>query len=128
MRRTAWARKCLIAAAACAAFACVGLDGAEQAQAQDRHAPFRVSYGSLYGHYGQHRHHAGHHHRRRHSGPIYHPPSVHYDRVYHPEYYHWTPGRGLHTHGHYDYVPHYVPGHFDRLHGDHIDLNPHFHD
>jgi hypothetical protein len=61
-------------------------------------------------------------------GPIYHAPSVHYHRVYHPEYSHWTPHRGLHTHGHYDYVPHYTPGHFDRYHRDHIDLNPHFHD
>jgi hypothetical protein len=63
-----------------------------------------------------------------HSHPIYHPPSVHYHRVYHPTRTHWTPGRGWHTHGHIDYVPHYTPGHFDRLHGNHIDLNPHFHD
>ena len=44
--------------------------------------------------------------------PIYHGPSVHYDRVYHPTRLHWTPGRGLHTHGHFDRVPHFVPGHF----------------
>jgi hypothetical protein len=62
------------------------------------------------------------------SGPIYHPPSVHYHRVYHPTRTHWTPGRGWHTHGHFDHVPHYTPGHFDHLHGNHIDLNPHFHD
>jgi hypothetical protein len=63
----------------------------------------------------------------RYSAPIYHGPSVHLDPVYHPEYYHWTPGRGLHTHGHYDLVPHYTPGHVDHLHGGHIDGNPHYH-
>jgi hypothetical protein len=63
---------------------------------------------------------------RRYSAPIYHAPSVHIDHVYHPEYYHWTPGRGLHSHGHYDAVPHYTPGHFDHLHGNHIHGNPHF--
>jgi hypothetical protein len=47
----------------------------------------------------------------RYSQPTYHAPSLHYDRVYHPEVYHWTPSRGLHTHGHYDTVPHYTPGH-----------------
>lgn len=47
-------------------------------------------------------------------GATYHPPSVHYDRVYHADRLHWTPGRGLHTHGHYDLVPHYVPGHYHR--------------
>jgi hypothetical protein len=61
------------------------------------------------------------------SGPIYHGPSVHYDRVYHADRTHWTPGRGLHTHGHYDAVPHYTPGHFDRSHGGHVDLNPRYH-
>lgn len=61
------------------------------------------------------------------SVPIYHAPSVHYDAVYHAEYLHWTPLRGLHTHGHYDLVPHYTPGHFDYLHGGHIDVNPWFH-
>ena len=59
--------------------------------------------------------------------PIYHGPSVHYDKVYHPTRTHWTPGRGWHTHGHYDYVPHYVPGHFDTLHNGHIHANPWFH-
>ena len=61
------------------------------------------------------------------NGPIYHAPSVHYDRVYHPTTSHWTPWRGWHTHGHYDYVPHYTPGHYDYHHGNHIDANPHFH-
>jgi hypothetical protein len=42
--------------------------------------------------------------------PHYHAPSMHYDRVYHADRLHWTPGRGLHTHGHYDLVPHYTPG------------------
>jgi hypothetical protein len=44
--------------------------------------------------------------------PHYHAPSVHYHRTYHPDYYHWTPSRGLHSHGHYDYTPHYTPGHW----------------
>lgn len=78
---------------------------------------FSVRYGSgSNGYYG---------HRR--SGPVYHPPSVHYDRVYHPEYSHWTPSRGYHTHGHYDVVPHYTPGHFDTRHGNHYHLNPRYH-
>jgi len=61
------------------------------------------------------------------SRPIWHGPSVHYDRVYHPTRVHWTPRRGLHTHGHYDYVPHFVPGHYDFLHGNHIHTNPRYH-
>jgi len=61
------------------------------------------------------------------SGPAYHQPSVHVDRVYHAETRHWTPFRGLHTHGHYDSVPHYTPGHFDKLHGGHVDPNPNYH-
>lgn len=65
--------------------------------------------------------------RGRPSGPIYHGPSVHYDRVYHPEYQHWTPNRGWHTHGHYDLVPHYTPGHFDTKHRGHVHGNPHYH-
>jgi hypothetical protein len=63
---------------------------------------------------------------RLYNGPIYHAPSVHYDRVYH-SVPHWTPGRGWHTHTHSHVVPHYVPGHFDHLHGDHIHKNPNFH-
>lgn len=61
------------------------------------------------------------------NGPVYHAPSVHLDSVYHPEYSHWTPGRGFHTHGHYDLVPHYTPGHFDYQHGNHVHTNPWFH-
>ena len=61
------------------------------------------------------------------TGPVYHGPSVHYDRVYHPTRTHWTPYRGLHTHGHFDYVPHYSPGHYDRLHNGHLHRNPYFH-
>ncbi|HEY8505139.1 MAG TPA: hypothetical protein VIL46_11195 [Gemmataceae bacterium] len=61
------------------------------------------------------------------TAPLYHPPSVHYDRVYHPTRTHWTPLRGWHTHGHYDVVPHYTPGHFDTLHNGHVDPNPHYH-
>ncbi|MBX9656801.1 hypothetical protein K2Y11_24550 [bacterium] len=66
-------------------------------------------------------------HRYGHSHSVYHPPSVHYDRVYHEDYLHWTPFRGLHSHGHYDIVPHYTPGHYDRWHRGHIDGNPWFH-
>jgi hypothetical protein len=61
------------------------------------------------------------------SGPIYHGPSLHYDSVYHHEYSHWTPYRGWHSHGHYDLVPHYTPGHFDYQHRGHIHTNPWFH-
>jgi len=60
-------------------------------------------------------------------GPVYHAPSVHYDRVFHPEYTHWTPFRGVHTHGHYDAVPHVTPGHFDYQYGNTIVPNRHFH-
>ncbi len=59
--------------------------------------------------------------------PIYHGPSVHYDRQYHADYSHWTPGRGFHSHGHYDIVPHYTPGHFDTLHNNHVHGNPWYH-
>lgn len=61
------------------------------------------------------------------NGPVYHAPSVHYDRVYHPERTHWTPNRGWHTHGHFDLVPHYTPGHYDHQHGNHIHGNPYYH-
>lgn len=57
------------------------------------------------------------------SAPIYHAPSVHYDTQWHG-YSHWTPYRGLHSHGHYDTVPHYTPGHFDTIHNGHLHLNP----
>ena len=79
-------------------------------------------------HGGHNSHHGGHGHSHGwNSGPIYHGPSVHYDKVYHPTSTHWTPWQGWHTHGHYDYVPHYVPGHFDYLHGNHIHGNPYYH-
>ena len=42
----------------------------------------------------------------------YHAPSYHYHRTYHHEYTHWTPSRGLHSHGHYHYQRHYTPGHW----------------
>ena len=71
--------------------------------------------GSGYGGYG------------RSSVPVYHPPSVHTDRVFHPTRTHWSLLRGVHTHGHYDNVPHYTPGHFDRGHNGHIDPNPYYH-
>ncbi len=58
--------------------------------------------------------------RFRISGPVWHSSSVHYDRVYHPTHLHWTPSSGWHTHGHYDVVPHFTPGHFDYLHNDHL--------
>jgi len=67
-------------------------------------------------------------HRHDDYAPIYHPPSVHTDYRYHAESYHWTPWQGLHTHGHYDAVPHYTPGHIDYHHGDHVDVDPRFHD
>ena len=69
----------------------------------------------------------GDYYRQSFSGPVYHDPSVHYDRVYHPTDVHWTPRRGWHTHGHYDLVPHYTPGHFDHQHGSHLHLNPRYH-
>lgn len=75
--------------------------------------------------HGRSSYYRGHSYHRSHS--VYHRPSVHYDRVYHPTRLHWTRSRGLHTHGHYDRVPHYVPGHYDRCHNGHIDLNPWYH-
>jgi hypothetical protein len=105
-----------------AAFVGVGFGTTDRAEAdpwsisvQYRYRPFRGGYYSNRYYYPR-------------SVPIYHPPSIHYDRVYHHDYSHWTPYRGWHSHGHYHAVPHYVPGHFDRWHGDHIDLHPHFHD
>ena len=61
------------------------------------------------------------------SGPVYHAGSVHYHRTYHPTSTHWTPSRGLHTHGHYDYRPHYIPGHFDYNHNGHMHWNRNYH-
>lgn len=86
------------------------------AQAGHGHG-YGYGYGGGYGGYGY----------GRPRGSIYHPPSVHYDRQYHADYYHWTPGRGLHSHGHVDIVPHYTPGHRDFRHGNHIHGNPWYH-
>jgi hypothetical protein len=64
--------------------------------------------GSGFGfHYDKHRdhHHHGHHGHRRYHGHHghhdYHGGDYYYRRpvIVQPEYYHWTPGRGLHTHG-----------------------------
>src|SRR5688572_5301283 len=97
-----------------AASAIVSLGSASQAQAGGwGHAGHGHSHGYYRGGYG--------------SGPIYHGPSLHYDRVYHHEYSHWTPRRGWHSHGHYDHVPHYTPGHVDYYHRGHIHTNPWFH-
>jgi hypothetical protein len=83
------------------------------------------SYGGYSG-YGGYRSYSNYGSNYGYNGPIYHAPSVHYDRVPHTVP-HWTPGRGWHTHTHIDVVPHYVPGHFDHLHGDHIHKNPNYH-
>lgn len=60
-------------------------------------------------------------------GIAWHTGSVHLHRTYHPTSSHWTPGGGFHTHGHYDYVPHFTPGHFDVYHNGHLHGNPYFH-
>ena len=66
------------------------------------HPSFSFSIGSPY--------HFGHSY-----GGYYHvTPPVHTHRVFHADRLHWTPGRGLHTHGHYDYIPHV--GHSSWLH------------
>ena len=53
-------------------------------------------------------HHATHFNYSSHYyTPYVYRPTFHYDYYYHHEYYHWTPWRGLHSHGHYDAVPHY---------------------
>ena len=80
------------------------------------HGGYGGGYGNVYrGGYGGFR------------APVYHPPSVHTDYRYHPTQVHWTPLRGLHTHGHYDAVPHYTPGHYDTYHNGHIHGNPYYH-
>ena len=93
------------------------------ASASDHCSPYGGyrGYGSNYGGYGNYGSY-----RSYYSGPVYHQPSLHYDRVYHATP-HYTPWRGWHTHGHYDTVPHYTPGHFDRAHGNHVHGNPNFH-
>lgn len=99
-------------------------------EAEAQHGRYsRGGHSSNYGHsQGNHYGH-GHGNAYGHRGrsPIYHPPSVHYHQRYHADYYHWTPSRGFHSHGHYDLVPHYTPGHYDTLHNGHIDLNPYYH-
>jgi len=64
---------------------------------------------------------------RGYRAPVYHQPTVHYDRVYHQDYLQWTPNRGIQSRGHFDTVPHFVPGHVDTLHNGHIDTNRRFH-
>jgi hypothetical protein len=112
-------------------FATVGFS--TPSDAADRYGGFRLPHSSVFaGHYG-YRHVGGYGggYRGRgyipRSGPIYHGPSLHYDSVWHHEFDHWTPGSGWHSHGHFDQVPHYVPGHFDYHHFDHIDPNPWYH-
>ena len=57
---------------------------------------------------------------------FYHVPSVHTDYVPHNRL-HFSPWRGVHIDRHYDAIPHYTPGHFDRFHQGHIDSNPWYH-
>ncbi len=109
-------RSTRIALAAAVVFVGAALLWDSPAYAQHCGNGYGSHYGGNYGGHGYHRSHS-----------VWHGPSVHYDRVYHPTSRHWTPYRGWHTHGHYDYVPHYVPGHFDRWHNGHIDLNPRYH-
>ncbi len=100
--------------------ALIGLAYAPSAQAQCGNS-YGGGYGYSHGGYGHSYGGYGY------AAPIYHGPSVHLDRVYHVDRLHWTPRRGVHTHGHYDLIPHYTPGHFDTLHGGHIDYNRRFH-
>ena len=84
-----------------------------EAQWGYRYGPSRSYSRSYYNNYG--------------SGRVYHRPNLHYDRTYHADSLHWTPRRGLHTHGHYDVTPHYTPGHYDYRHGNHVHGNRHYH-
>ena len=88
-------------------------------------------YGRSGAYYGNaHRSHSGYNSRsysNYRSGPVYHAPNLHYDRTYHADSLHWTPGRGLHTHGHYHSTPHYTPGHYDYQHRGHVHGNPNYH-
>ncbi len=95
------------------------LSSENSAQAGDNHRSHSHYSGRVHGHPS--------YYANQRSGPIYHAPSVHYHSQYHHEYSHWTPYRGWHSHGHYDAVPHYTPGHFDYKHGNHIHGNPYFH-
>jgi hypothetical protein len=102
---------------------------ASEASAQSGHYSHGGS--SHSGTYGAHGHsnygQAGYGQGYRNQAPVYHAPSIHSDQRYHADSNHWTLRRGLHTHGHYDSVPHYVPGHIDTRHGGHIDPNPYYH-
>src|SRR5688572_16845082 len=84
-----------------------------------------------YGGYGQSRSYYGNSSRSYYgnygSGRVYHAPSLHYDRTYHVDSLHWTPQRGLHTHGHTHVTPHYTPGHYDYHHRGHVHGNPYYH-
>ena len=60
-------------------------------------------------------------------GVVWPSGAVQVQRTYQPTYLHWTPGLGVHTHGHYDYRPVYSPGHFDAYHGGHMHWNHYFH-
>jgi hypothetical protein len=84
-----------------AAVAVVGLSAAA--------APASADWGISIGNFGYYNGSGGYGGNRGYGGyGGYNRGSMHYDRVYHG-YSHWTPGRGYHSHGHYDYVPHYTP-------------------
>lgn len=98
--------------------------GLAASSAQAGHGYGGYGWGGSYGGYGSGYSFGGYGSYRV---PLYHAPSIHFDRQYHADYYHWTPGRGLHSHGHYHVVPHYTPGHFDTLHNGHVHGNPWYH-
>src|SRR5687767_11528186 len=80
-----------------------------------------------YGGYGQSRSYYGNSSRSYYgtygSPRVYHAPSLYYDRTYHADSLHWTPQRGLHTHGHIHVTPHYAPGHYDYQYRGHVHGN-----
>ncbi|MCP4589822.1 MAG: hypothetical protein GY842_03685 [bacterium] len=115
-----WKRKAILAILAATFVGGVSAFCAPTAMAQCGYGGIR--YGSGYGGYNR-----GYSYHRSYRAPVYHAPSVHLDRVYHHDYNHWTPRRGLHSHGHYDLIPHYTPGHFDTLHRGHLHGNPRYH-
>jgi hypothetical protein len=96
-------------AASVLVFAAMSLGQGAAAQAGD--------WGFSFGFHAPHGH-LGYHH---YAPPVhYHPrvvvaPRFHYDHVYHPHSYHWTPDIGHHSHGHVDVVPHYG-GHYGHHH------------
>lgn len=95
-------------------FVLVGSLGASSAQAH--HGPFHGPYG-----YG------GGYCPGIAPQPLYHPPSVQHVPVFHPTGTHWNPAFGWHTDGHIDYLPRYVPGHYDTYYGGHVHPNPWYH-